>query len=192
MDPITWAIVGGSAIAGAGATKATVNYMGAQAQAGALRSQARSVESGAEREIAGRTKEALQFASTQRLRATSAGVDLSGSPAMITAETLATAAIEAEDTRRQAAMQAGQLRRQAKKAETAGNIGLAADIIGTVGSLAMLGFSAAASSPASGSVVAPAAGAGPTAAPATGALQGQLPPWITPGTYLDPSKPVLY
>lgn len=196
MDPITLGIIGAGAIIGGGATKAVTGFQASQQQAKGLKRQAGMVEGQAEIDAATRARDARRFASGQMLRASASGVDLGGSPAILTAETLASATAESNAERRQAGQQAQQLRGQARQVQKAGNIGLVTDIVGTVGSLALLGagFAARPSGPITAGGNVPANLMQPIspqeattfygAAPGVGGSQGltpfQLPPGVRP------------
>lgn len=177
MDPVTLGIIAAGAIAGAGATKTVANYQASQQQAKTLKRQGGLVEGQAEVDAATRARDARRFASGQMLRASASGVDLGGSPAILTAETLASATAESNAERRQAGQQSAQLRNQAHQVQKAANIGLVTDIVSTVGQIAMLGAGMAAAP--SGTVT---AGAGPATVPA-GPFQGLAAPLNGPPLY---------
>lgn len=153
MDPITIGLLtAATAVAAGGATKTVMDYQAAEQQQKQMNRQAGMVEGAAEVRTGQRMREALSFQSQQRARAAASGVDLSGSPALITAETLASASAESEAERRSAGAQAEQLRAGARAANRAGKVGIATGIIGTVGDLAMLGVLAGLKAPAAGPI----------------------------------------
>lgn len=150
--------VAATAIAASGAVKTVMDYQAAEAQQKALNRQAGEVEGAAEIRAGQRMREAMAFRGQQRAATAASGVDLTGSPALITAETLASAAAESDAERRVAGAQAEGLRAQGRAANRAGKIGLATNIIGTVGSLAMLGVQAGLKAPPQGPVTAAPSG----------------------------------
>lgn len=176
--------VAATAIAAGGAVKTVMDYQAAEQQQKMLNRQAGEIEGAAEVRAGQRMREAMSFRSQQQARASASGVDLTGSPALITAETLASAAAESESERRVAGAQAEQARAGARAANTAGKVGIATGIIGTVGSLAMLGVSAGLKAPAAGPIRSGAA-TGP-ATVQTGLFQGLA----APGNTWQPYDPL--
>lgn len=178
MDPITIGLLTtATAVVAGGATKTVMDYQAAEQQQKQMNRQAGMVEGAAEVRTGQRMREAMSFQSQQRARAAASGVDLTGSPALITAETLASASAESESERRAAGAQAEQLRAGARAANRAGKVGIATNIISTVGNLAMLGVSAGLRAPAAGPVTT-GAGTGPAAVQG-GLFEG----FAAPGTW---------
>lgn len=132
----------GATSLGLGVTKGVMEYQAAEDRAAATRAAAGRAAYADESNAAIRYQRALKFRAKQLAEAAASGMDIGGSPLVLTAETLAIASEESAQARRQAMVRSQLAENAAEDIELAGKIGLVSGIASGVVNQAAFALSA--------------------------------------------------